>query len=103
VTKCKVLGSAVNPVLREGNSDRPVAGSIKEYAQKHPHSMDEWCSDSKSHVVFMSDGDFYSSEQSTGIEIASDVKIGFVGNEGETHILKQKTAVLKVKLLMLQS
>ncbi len=95
----KVLGSAVNPVLREGNSDRRVAGPVKEYAQKHPHSMGEWRSDSKSHVVSMSNGDFYSSEQSTVIETADDVKIEFVGDDAETRTLKQKTAVLKGEVI----
>ena len=90
----KVLGSAVNPVLREGNSDRRVAGPVKEYAQKHPHSMGEWSADSKSHVASMADGDFYSSEQSTVIETAGDVKIELVGDDGETRVLKEKTPVL---------
>src|SRR5690606_36562053 len=64
----KVLGSAVNPVLREGNSDRRVAASVKAYAKKHPHSMGEWSAASKSHVAHMSGGDFYGSEQSAVIE-----------------------------------
>ena len=90
----KVLGSAVNPVLREGNSDRRVAGPVKEYAQKHPHSMGTWSSDSKSHVASMSDGDFYSSEQSVVIESAGDVKITLTTDAGETNVLKEKTPVL---------
>ena len=90
----KVLGSAVNPVLREGNSDRRVAGPVKEYAQKHPHSMGAWSADSKSHVASMSEGDFYSSEQSVVIETAGDVKIEFTGDDGETRVLKEKTPVL---------
>lgn len=90
----KVLGSAVNPVLREGNSDRRVAGPVKEYAQKHPHSMGAWSADSKSHVASMSDGDFYSSEQSVVIETAGDVKIEFTGDDGEIRVLKEKTPVL---------
>ncbi len=90
----KVLGSAVNPVLREGNSDRRVAGPVKEYAQKHPHSMGAWSSDSKSHVASMSDGDFYSSEQSVVIETAGDVKITLTTDAGETNVLKEKTPVL---------
>ncbi|MDH5710198.1 MAG: NADP-dependent isocitrate dehydrogenase [Gammaproteobacteria bacterium] len=90
----KVLGSAVNPVLREGNSDRRVAGPVKEYAQKHPHSMGAWSADSKSHVASMSDGDFYSSEQSVVIETAGDVKITLTTDAGETHVLKEKTPVL---------
>jgi len=90
----KVLGSAVNPVLREGNSDRRVAGPVKEYAQKHPHSMGAWSPDSKSHVASMSDGDFYSSEKSAVIESAGDVKIELVGDDGETRVLKQTVPVL---------
>ena len=90
----KVLGSAVNPVLREGNSDRRVAGPVKEYAQKHPHSMGAWLSDSKSHVASMSDGDFYSSEQSAVIETAGDVKITLTTDAGEINVLKEKTPVL---------
>jgi len=89
----RVLGSAVNPVLREGNSDRRVAGPVKQYARKHPHSMGAWSADSKSHVASMSDGDFYSSEQSTVIADAGDVKIEFVGEDGRASLLKEKTAV----------
>jgi len=90
----KVLGSAVNPVLREGNSDRRVAGPVKEYAQKHPHSMGVWSSDSKSHVASMSDGDFYSSEQSVVLKSDDDVKITFTSDTGETTALKESTPVL---------
>ena len=89
----KVLGSAVNPVLREGNSDRRVAGPVKEYAQKHPHSMGEWSADSKSHVASMHDGDFYSSEQSVVMDHVCDVKIELVTDSGDTQILKEKTPV----------
>jgi len=95
----KVLGSAVNPVLREGNSDRRVAGPVKEYAQKHPHSMGVWSSDSKSHVASMSDGDFYSSEQSAVIENAGDVKITLTTDAGETNVLKDKTPVLEGEVI----
>jgi isocitrate dehydrogenase len=90
----RVLGSAVNPVLREGNSDRRVAAPVKEYARKHPHSMGEWSPDSKSHVASMSDGDFYSSEKSTVIDKAGDLKIELITDSGETRILKEKTPVL---------
>jgi isocitrate dehydrogenase len=90
----KVLGSAVNPVLREGNSDRRVAAPVKEYAKKHPHSMGEWSADSKSHVASMSDGDFYSSEQSAVIEKAGDLKISLTGDDGETRVLKEAVPVL---------
>ncbi|MCW8829895.1 MAG: NADP-dependent isocitrate dehydrogenase, partial [Gammaproteobacteria bacterium] len=95
----KVLGSAVNPVLREGNSDRRVAGPVKEYAQKHPHSMGEWSADSKSHVASMADGDFYSSEQSVVIEKAGDVKITFTADDGATSVLKAKTPVLEGEVI----
>jgi len=90
----KVLGSAVNPVLREGNSDRRVAAPVKEYAQKHPHSMGEWSADSKSHVASMSDGDFYSSEQSAVLATDDDVKITLHSNDGEAVVLKESTPVL---------
>ncbi len=89
----RVLGSAVNPVLREGNSDRRVAGPVKEYAQKHPHSMGEWSPDSKSHVVSMSDGDFHSSEKSTVVTTAGKLTIEFTGEGGETTVLKEAVPV----------
>ena len=88
-----VLGSAVNPVLREGNSDRRVAGPVKEYARKHPHSMGPWSTDSKTHVASMSDGDFHSSEQSAVITSAGEVKIELVTDHGQTHVLKPSVAV----------
>ncbi|RNI31730.1 NADP-dependent isocitrate dehydrogenase [Rufibacter latericius] len=89
----KVLGSAVNPVLREGNSDRRVADAVKQYARKNPHSMGAWTSDSKSHVAHMAEGDFYGSEQSVVIDQASDVKIEFVAADGTTTVLKDKLAL----------
>ena len=89
----KVLGSAVNPVLREGNSDRRVAAPVKEYAQKHPHSMGAWSPNSKSHVASMTDGDFYASEQSVVIKMAGNVKIEWLSDDGETRVLKKKTPV----------
>lgn len=90
----KVLGSAVNPVLREGNSDRRVAGPVKEYARKHPHSMGEWNADSKTHVASMAEGDFYGSEKSAVITTAGDLKIELLSDDGETRVLKDKLAVL---------
>ena len=90
----KVLGSAVNPVLREGNSDRRVAAPVKEYAQKHPHSMGAWSLDSKSHVASMHEGDFYSSEQSAVIKSAGEVKIEWLGDNGDVRVLKDKTPIL---------
>ena len=95
----KVLGSAVNPVLREGNSDRRVAGPVKEYAQKHPHSMGAWSPDSKSHVASMSDGDFYSSEKSAVIESAGEVKIELLGDDGDTRVLKPSVPVLEGEVI----
>lgn len=90
----KVLGSAVNPVLREGNSDRRVALPVKQYAQKNPHSMGKWSPDSKTKVAHMAAGDFYGSEQSVIIEQAGNVKIEFIGTDGAIKVLKEKTAVV---------
>ena len=84
----KVMGSAVNPVLREGNSDRRAPRSVKEYARKHPHRMGKWSADSKSHVAHMADGDFYSSERSTTMAKAGELKIEFVGKDGEARALR---------------
>ena len=89
----KILGSAVNPVLREGNSDRRVADAVKQYARKNPHSMGDWSSDSKTHVAHMSEGDFYGSEKSVVVEKAGDVKIEFVAADGTTKTLKEKTSL----------
>jgi len=88
VRYAKVLGSAVNPVLREGNSDRRVAPPVKEYAKKNPHSMGTWSADTKSHVAHMENGDFYGSEQSVVMEQAGTVKIEFVGADGTARTLK---------------
>jgi isocitrate dehydrogenase len=90
-----VLGSAVNPVLREGNSDRRPAVSVKRFAQKHPHKMMKpWPeSGSKARVAHMSEGDYYGSETSKTMEKADEVKIEFVGNDGEVTLLKDKLAL----------
>jgi isocitrate dehydrogenase len=85
----KVSGSAVNPVLREGNSDRRVANAVKQYAKSHPHSMGVWSKDSKSHVAHMTDGDFYANEQSAVIAKAQTVKIEFTPNGGSAQTLKE--------------
>lgn len=95
----KVLGSAVNPVLREGNSDRRAANAVKEYAKKNPHRMQEWTPDSKAHVAYMSDGDFYGSERSITISKAGDVRIEFVAEDGSVTVLKEKTALLKGEVI----
>ncbi|KMN12976.1 isocitrate dehydrogenase [Pseudomonas weihenstephanensis] len=89
----KVMGSAVNPVLREGNSDRRAPLSVKNYARKHPHKMGAWAADSKSHVAHMSEGDFYGSEKAALIEAPDSVKIELIAQDGTTTILKEKTAV----------
>jgi isocitrate dehydrogenase len=90
----KIKGSAVNPVLREGNSDRRAPASVKQYAQKNPHSMGVWSSDSKSHVASMSGGDFYESEQSTTVNCATNAKIEFVAQDGSIKVLKDNLALL---------
>ncbi len=90
----KVLGSAVNPVLREGNSDRRVAAPVKEYARNNPHRMGEWSADSKSHVAHMDGNDFYGNEKSTVIAQADSLKIEFVDANGKTTVLKEAVPVL---------
>ncbi|HZX48128.1 MAG TPA: NADP-dependent isocitrate dehydrogenase [Nitrospirota bacterium] len=89
----KVLGSAVNPVLREGNSDRRAAASVKNYARKHPHKMGAWSSDSKTHVSHMSGGDFYGSEKSTTVGEAGTVRIEYISQDGKVTVLKEKTTL----------
>jgi isocitrate dehydrogenase len=89
----KVLGSAVNPVLREGNSDRRVATSVKEYARSHPHSMGAWSADSKSHVTHLDGGDFYGSEQSAVIAQAGSLRITLTDAKGATTVLKESVKV----------
>ncbi len=95
----KVLGSAVNPVLREGNSDRRVAAPVKEYAKKHPHIMGEWLATSKTHVSSMNTGDFYSSEQSVVVKQEGKVKIELLTDAGSTEVLKQETLVLENEII----
>src|SRR5471032_2577762 len=87
----KVLGSAVNPVLREGNSDRRAAGAVKAYARSHPHKMGVWSKDSKTHVAYMSGGDFYGSEVATTIVAPTNARIELVAKDGATTVLKAKT------------
>ena len=94
----KVLGSAVNPVLREGNSDRRVAAPVKAFAQKNPHSMGAWSADSKSHVAHMDDGDFYGSEQSHVMATAGNVRIE-LQDDGETTVLKDGLALLEGEVI----
>ncbi|EGQ8093765.1 NADP-dependent isocitrate dehydrogenase [Vibrio cholerae] len=89
----KIKGSAVNPVLREGNSDRRAPASVKNYAKKNPHSMGAWSKDSKSHVASMSDKDFFGSEKSMTVSGSTKVAIEFVGKEGAVKVLKKPFAL----------
>ncbi|HDZ9634132.1 TPA: NADP-dependent isocitrate dehydrogenase [Vibrio cholerae] len=89
----KIKGSAVNPVLREGNSDRRAPASVKNYAKKNPHSMGAWSKDSKSHVASMSDKDFFGSEKSVTVSGATKVAIEFVGKDGAVKVLKKPFAL----------
>ncbi len=89
----KIKGSAVNPVLREGNSDRRAPLSVKNYARKHPHKMGAWAADSKSHVAHMASGDFYGSEKAALIEAADAVRIELLAADGSVSVLKEKTSV----------
>ena len=89
----KVLGSAVNPVLREGNSDRRAAAAVKAYARKHPHRLGRWTRDSKAHVATMSHGDFASNEKSVTVPEATTVRIEFVDRKGAVTVLKDRLAL----------
>ena len=91
----KVLGSAVNPVLREGNSDRRVAAPVKAYAAKNPHKMGKWSADSKTHVATMTEGDFYGSEQSATVAAASDVRIELVPAAGGAPVVLKASTKLE--------
>jgi isocitrate dehydrogenase len=95
----KVKGSAVNPVLREGNSDRRAPKSVKQYAKKNPHSMGAWSSDSKTHVATMSHGDFRSNEKSVTVAKAGHAAIVFKGTDGSEKILKEKVALLQGEVI----
>jgi len=99
----KVLGSAVNPVLREGNSDRRVATPVKEYARTHPHSMGKWSKDSKSHVAHMSGGDFFGSEQSAIVATPGTLRIELTDTHGQTTVLKDSIKVGAGDLLAAQA
>src|SRR5690606_8164962 len=95
----KVLGSAVNPVLREGNSDRRVARAVKQYARKHPHSMGAWSKDSRTRVASMDEGDFYGNEQAAGIDKAGTLRIEHVDAAGRTTVLKDDVQVRDGELI----
>jgi len=96
-TKC--TGSAVNPVLREGNSDRRAPRAVKEYARKNPHAMAEWSQASRSHVSHMHHGDFYAGEKSLTLDKARDVKMELITNSGKTIVLKPKVALLDKEII----
>ena len=95
----KCLGSAVNPVLREGNSDRRSAKAVKEYAKKHPHKMGAWTSDSKTHVSWMDCCDFYENEKSVTMDKAGNVRFEFVDQAGKVTVLKEKLPLLAGEVL----
>ena len=95
----KVLGSAVNPVLREGNSDRRVAKPVKEYAQKNPHSMGAWSNESNTHVAHMKSGDFYGSEKSSIIDKDCSVSIEFIDETGNKKVLKESLSLLQGEVI----
>ena len=95
----KIKGSAVNPVLREGNSDRRAPLSVKNFAKKHPHSMGKWASDSKSHVAHMTDGDFYGSEQSVTLSDVGSVNIVLTQKDGQEVVLKSGLKLLAGEII----
>jgi len=95
----KIKGSAVNPVLREGNSDRRAPKAVKNYARKNPHFMGEWQADSKTHVSSMNDGDFYGSEKSTTLDRETSANIEFISESGKTEILKENISLLKGEII----
>ncbi|MGN6120003.1 MAG: NADP-dependent isocitrate dehydrogenase [Rhodanobacter sp.] len=95
----RVKGSAVNPVLREGNSDRRAPASVKSYARKHPHRMGAWSKDSKTRVAHMDGGDFYGSEKSVTVEHAGSVRIEWFGRDGSQVVLKPKTTLLAGEII----
>ena len=95
----KIKGSAVNPVLREGNSDRRAPKAVKNYAKVNPHSMGDWSADSKSHVATMQSGDFFHNEKSVCVENATDVKIELFASDGTSTVLKEKTTLLTKEII----
>ena len=95
----KILGSAVNPVLRDGNSDRRVASSVKQYAKSNPHKLGAWSSKSQSHVAHMTQGDFYSSEKSMILSRPMNLQIRFVDSKGSSKILKEDLEVLENEII----
>ena len=95
----KILGSAVNPVLRDGNSDRRVASSVKQYAKSNPHKLGAWSSKSQSHIAHMNEGDFYSSENSMILNRPMNLQINFVDSKGFSKTLKEDLEVLENEII----
>ena len=95
----KISGSAVNPVLREGNSDRRAPSAVKNYAKANPHRMGKWTKDSKTDVAFMNSGDFYGSELSKTFDEANDLKISFIDANGSETVLKASTKVIAGEII----
>src|SRR6476660_3783689 len=95
----KVFGSVVNPILREGNSDRRAAGAVKQYARDNPHKMGAWSKDSKTHVAYMPSGDYFGSEISTTLAAATNARIELVEAGGKTTVLKAKTALIAGEII----
>jgi len=95
----KIKGSAVNPVLREGNSDRRAAAPVKQYAKEHPHSMGVWSADSQTHIAHMEEGDFYESEKSVTVEKASHVRIEHIRVDGRVTVLKEPFPLLESEII----
>jgi len=95
----RVLGSAVNPVLREGNSDRRAAGAVKQYARNNPHKMGVWSPESKSHVAYMNGGDFYGTEVATTVETPTNARIELVATDGTVTVLKAKTPLIAGEII----
>src|SRR5438045_9495313 len=96
----KVLGSAVNPVLREGNSDRRAAGAVKQYARNNPHKMGAWSRDSKTRVAFMKDHDFYGSEVATTVAAPTNARIALVSRDGAVALLNAKTQLQNGEIIV---
>merc|ERR1712110_866945 len=95
----KIIGSAVNPVLREGNSDRRVAQAVKNYAKKNPHKVGPWSTESKTHVSHMSHSDFFENEKSIISKENGELKIEFLSNKGEKIILKNSISIEEKEII----
>ena len=95
----KIKGSAVNPVLREGNSDRRAPPAVKKYVRSNPHAMGAWTEESQTHVASMADQDFFANEKSVTIKAAGNIRIELQDDAGNTTVLKQNTAVIADEII----